>query len=585
MFGVYKLKRKLLPFLLSFALIVAIVPTSAVLASESGSAQIGDISYASLQEAFNAVPEDGVQTTVTLTNSIEISEMSDIVTLAAGKNVILNMNGQSITFKEDSSASPSLAGRAIINHGTLTVTGNGTIDTSASIYGGYGAIDNYGTLTIENGTYTGAKLANGATIKNRPNAELTIYNGTFDGATCSLYNEGITTIYNGTFKGETCSSCNSSIWSYTIRNQNVNAKMYFYDGTVIGTQGAFSSSAGLAEIYGGTFETVACPIHGTGPAFYALYIAGEVGQVEAHIYGGTFTSVSKVAALIGNDNDGGDKQPAIAYFHGGTFTGGNGQPAVSEATNTGTLQVTGGTYSSDVSKWVPDTGDYEQNPDGSITHPHQFTEEIVKEYTKKSDADCTHAATYYKSCTCGAVSDTATFTYGDPLGHTEKIIPAVSPTCTEHGYTEGIECSVCHEILTAPTEVPATGHSYGDWTIIKEATCTEEGLKQRTCTVCSTMEEEIIPMTEHDWENDFTIDQQPTATENGSKSIHCKNCEAVKDVTVINSTADSNNMEQNNTVSPQTGDNPQLYIYIAIGVFVSAACAAAIAFKKIKTDK
>ena len=81
------------------------------------------------------------------------------------------------------------------------------------------------------------------------------------------------------------------------------------------------------------------------------------------------------------------------------------------------------------------------------------------------------------------------------------MIPAVSPTCTEHGYTEGIECSVCHEILTAPTEVPATGHSYGDWTIIKEATCTEEGLKQRTCTVCSTMEEEIIPMTEHDWES------------------------------------------------------------------------------------
>ena len=355
--------------------------------------------------------------------------------------------------------------------------------------------------------------------------------------------------------------------------------MYFYDGTVIGTQGAFSSSAGLAEIYGGTFETVACPIHGTGPAFYALYIAGEVGQVEAHIYGGTFTS-----ALIGNDNDGGDKQPAIAYFHGGTFTGGNGQPAVSEATNTGTLQVTGGTYSSDVSKWIPDTGDYEQNPDGSITHPHQFTEEIVKEYAKKSDADCTHAATYYKSCTCGAVSDTETFTYGDPLGHTEKVIPAVSPTCTEHGYTEGIECSVCHEILTAPTEVPATGHSYGDWTIVKEATCTAEGLKQRTCTVCGTMEEEIVPMTEHDWESDFTIDQQPTATENGSKSIHCKNCDAIKDVTVINATTDSNNMEQNDTVSPQTGDNTQLYIYIAVGVFVSAACAAAIAFKKIKAN-
>lgn len=514
-----------------------------------------------------------------------MSETSDIVTLEKGKNITLDMNGQSITFKEDASSSPALAGRAIINNGNLTITGNGTIDTSASTYGGYGAIDNYGSLTVENGTYTGAKLASGATVKNRPNAELTIYNGTFDGATCSLYNEGIATIYNGTFKGETCSSCNSSIWSYTIRNQNVNAKMYFYDGTVIGTQGAFSSSAGLAEIYGGTFETVACPIHGTGSAFYALYVAGEVGQVEAHIYGGTFTSISKVAALIGNDNDGGDKQPAIAYFHGGTFTGGNGQPAVSEAKDTGALQVTGGTYSSDVSKWIPDTGDYEQNPDGSITHPHQFTEEIVKDYTKKSDADCTHAATYYKSCTCGAVSDAETFTYGNPLGHTEKVIPSVSPTCTEHGYTEGIECSVCHQILTAPTEVPATGHSYGDWAIIREAICTEDGLKQRTCTVCGTMEEETIPMTEHDWESDFTIDQQPTAIESGSKSIHCKNCDAVKDITVINATADNNNMEQNNTVSPQTGDNTQLYIYIAIGVFISAACVTAITFKKIKINK
>ena len=58
-----------------------------------------------------------------------------------------------------------MAGRAIINNGNLTITGNGIIDTSASTYGGYGAIDNYGSLTVENGTYTGAKLASGATVK------------------------------------------------------------------------------------------------------------------------------------------------------------------------------------------------------------------------------------------------------------------------------------------------------------------------------------------------------------------------------------------------------------------------------------
>ena len=37
-------------------------------------------------------------TTVTLTNSIEMSETSDIVTLEKWKNITLDMNGQSITF-------------------------------------------------------------------------------------------------------------------------------------------------------------------------------------------------------------------------------------------------------------------------------------------------------------------------------------------------------------------------------------------------------------------------------------------------------------------------------------------------------
>lgn len=39
-------------------------------------------------------------------------------------------------------------------------------------------------------------------------------------------------------------------------------------------------------------------------------------------------------------------------------------------------------------------------------------------------------------------------------GHTEVIIPAVKPTDTSVGYTEGKKCSVCDEIIVAPSVIP-----------------------------------------------------------------------------------------------------------------------------------
>nr|MCR5067964.1 InlB B-repeat-containing protein [Erysipelotrichaceae bacterium] len=43
-------------------------------------------------------------------------------------------------------------------------------------------------------------------------------------------------------------------------------------------------------------------------------------------------------------------------------------------------------------------------------------------------------------------------------GHTPVIDPAVDPTCTETGLTEGSHCSVCGKVLVAQQEVPALGH-------------------------------------------------------------------------------------------------------------------------------
>ena len=134
-------------------------------------AKIGETPYASLQEAVNAASASDQATTITLVADIADIHASDIVTIPSEANLTLDMNEKKITVASD------FMGRPLINEGTLTITGNGTIDSSASDTKGYGAVDNYGVLTIENGTFTGSVNASGASIKNRPDATLTIYDG------------------------------------------------------------------------------------------------------------------------------------------------------------------------------------------------------------------------------------------------------------------------------------------------------------------------------------------------------------------------------------------------------------------------
>lgn len=115
-------------------------------------AQVGTQQYTSLQAAVDAVPGGNVKTTVTLLDNI-VMQTADIVTIAADKTIVLDMAGKSITVTDN------FSGRAIVNEGTLTVTGNGVIDASMSQAYGLGAINNKGTLTIENGTFRGAIYA------------------------------------------------------------------------------------------------------------------------------------------------------------------------------------------------------------------------------------------------------------------------------------------------------------------------------------------------------------------------------------------------------------------------------------------
>ena len=336
------MKRKLFVAALVLILVLAMLPSFA----------LADGPLDQLKADIAAAPTNGAETRVELIGNITDFKTDDIITIQEGQNIVLDMNGYTITVADD------FSGRPLVNNGTLTMTGNGTIDSSDSMYGGLGAINNYGTLTIENGTYKGHIYANGAALYNRAGGTATINDGNFWG--CAAVNsDGVITVNGGTFE---TTSCNQTVdptgkkhWAYCFISSGT---LYFNDGNVTGVQGGLAINNGYAEVKGGTFKTTTCEHTPNGSAsYYALYIAGEEGEVEAHISGGTYTSAYQVAVLCGNDNPGGDggiNAKATAYISGGTFTGGTGVKgqALSAGKNTGDPLITGGTFSSDVSTYV-----------------------------------------------------------------------------------------------------------------------------------------------------------------------------------------------------------------------------------------
>ena len=76
--------------------------------------------------------------------------------------------------------------------------------------------------------------------------------------------------------------------------------------------------------------------------------------------------------------------------------------------------------------------------------------------------------------------------------------------------------------------IPAL-HTYGEWTVIKDATCSETGLRSRVCMTCGyeqTEETEILP---HDYEIHITT--EATHMDNGAFSLVCRGCgDAVKGI-------------------------------------------------------
>ena len=214
----------------------------------------------------------------------------------------------------------------------------------------------------------------------------------------------------------------------------------------------------------------------------------------------------------------------------------------------------------------------------AIPHTHTYDQEIQKPKTLKSAADCTNDAVYFKSCSCGEISTTETFTAaGTQLGHAwasdwsndtdnhwkecsrchEKkdeaahdygsdnicdtcgydktvphthnltLVPAKAPTCTEKGNTAYYTCDGCDkwfEDATGASEITdktsvilaATGHSVSDW-----KSDNTDHWKECTVVGCGVIiEDSKAAHTAGEW----IIDTPATATTSGSKHKECTVC-------------------------------------------------------------
>ena len=95
-----------------------------------------------------------------------------------------------------------------------------------------------------------------------------------------------------------------------------------------------------------------------------------------------------------------------------------------------------------VSLSVLDYKDFRDSTGNNINHPNDFMHRIYAQ-------TCLQAFIGYENIKSPYEHK-----------HTEKIIAAVAPTCTESGLSEGVECSVCGEVIVEQTTVSALGHDF-----------------------------------------------------------------------------------------------------------------------------
>ncbi|MEG2669584.1 MAG: hypothetical protein RR957_03885, partial [Oscillospiraceae bacterium] len=337
---------KILSTLLAVCMIVTMMATP-VMANTGNVLEVGTgKTYTTLAAAVVAA---NAGDTIKLFEDIAITE-----TCTIDKNITVDFNTYHINISGISEAAYS--GIKIVTGATVTFNGTGGINAETN------CVDNQGgTIVFNGGHYTTSNINRGTAL-NIDAGTVTVNTGvSVDAARFAVYNEvGATCILKG---GTLVSRSHNGVgnYSYCVKNAGT---MEIYDGVVIrGIQGGLAASGmGTTTVYGGTIETYEGS-DSIGKSFYACYAANNANLT---ILGGSFTAAKRASLYIGNEDIGLDGAKVV--IKGGTFTSNGGaEAAVIQADVVGDLLIYGGTFGSDVSKYVSIGYYQKQNDDKTYT--------------------------------------------------------------------------------------------------------------------------------------------------------------------------------------------------------------------------
>ena len=320
------MKRKILTLLLALAMVLTMLPMTA-LAADGNVAEVNGKGYSTLQAAIDEVQTAG---TVKL-----LENVTESVTIPAGATITLDLNGKTLVNRavaQGSTVPDAERNHTITNNGTLTITGNGTVD---NISDARAAVKNNvgGTVTIENGTFCRSAEASIDASNGGGNSYYVIDN------------QGTMTVKDGTFL---FSETNSGKFSSLIHNgwydgnQNTTkaeASLTIHGGDFTKAQGGLitvkNDDYGNLTITGGTFTQ---PVDN----YYCIF-----NYHKANISGGT------INGTVGCGGDASREADIGSLTIGGTVSV-NGKVRKDTSLGNPNISVTGGTFTEEVDKELLD---------------------------------------------------------------------------------------------------------------------------------------------------------------------------------------------------------------------------------------
>lgn len=329
--------KKIISIALALLMVAVMLPVMAM-AEETKVAKIGEMEYATLEEAFTAVTTTDA-TTITLLNDAVVNNK---IIISGKKNITLDLGGHNVTFS-------TLKTFFYVNNATFTVNGGGSIKEANAYFapimmtGGPAESANYTIVNVKNGVilegWAGMFIDqnNGNNYGMVFNAE----NATLTGRNDINGDTGIGLYVNGEIKA----------------NAN-NVEISLTNATVSGTgDGMYLAGAADTTINGGsvTSSCTGIEIRAGSLILNNCDVTGGNESVKTNANGNGSTSENVALAVIQHTT----QLPINVEINGGTFKGtaalleANPQKNPEEATKQVGIIVNGGNFEGMVCKAEP----------------------------------------------------------------------------------------------------------------------------------------------------------------------------------------------------------------------------------------